>query len=61
MSTDITNSYNVILMGYRITQHNNGNISAKQRLTKDIIIIWDSEEIKEECLEDHDPLSNLIN
>ena len=40
---------------------NNGYIGDKQKITNTIIrIIWDSEDSREKCPEDHNPLHDLI-
>ena len=48
-----SNSGDNILITHSFT-HSNGYIDAKQRLQRD------SEDIKEKCLEDHNPLHNPI-
>ena len=44
----------MILIDCDYAQHNIGYIDAKQILH--IIVFWDSEDIKEKCLEDHGQL-----
>ena len=55
--TDIR--HHVLNIDSKYILHNNGYINTKQ-ITNIIIIIWDSEDIKEICLEDHNTLQFLF-